>query len=312
MMSLFYRVLLCLFLFTPSLCAKEKPLVVYVHESIYILQQDLLTQQCDFPLILKSFSGADLLAKALLEKGNGRADVIVGLEGEQALQQRILDIAVDLPKDLLSKISLPFSWECKRFIPLSYAYLTFLYNREKVMPDLDNLEDFLKTLPDKSIVIPDPRTSMVGRGALAWIPAQDDGLLHKKVLTYPKGWSGSVAILNGGKAAVMLGYTTSALFHRKNGQTSIDAALFKGTPHPVQVMTAFLLKKKKIHPKAEVFLRVLLSKEVQKTAFEQYSYPVIEVDIPREFEDLRPPKAFVLEEFTDERLQSWMRAGYAQ
>ncbi len=79
----FYRVLLCFFMLLVTISATNhsvKPLVIYIHETIYSAQKEYLTKLCDFPILLKPFSGADLLTKALLEGKESKADVIWGLE----------------------------------------------------------------------------------------------------------------------------------------------------------------------------------------------------------------------------------------
>lgn len=290
----------------------QSPLLVYVHETIYSAQKERLEKLCPFPVILKAFPGADLLGKIILERDTPKADIVLGLGGEQAFHKDIEALASRLPKSLLSRLSLPFAWDSTQFLPISYAYLAFLYHEDRVQPDQENLHKFLRSLPVKSLVMADPRTSIVGRGGLSWISPQDYKLLHEKVRTYPKGWSGAFALFKIQKTSVMLGYTTSVLYHHEKGQRSVQAALFEKTHHPVQVMTAFILQKKHPHPKAIEFLEVLLSTDIQERSTPQYSYPVIDVDIPKEYEDLRPRNAFVLKEFSEERLKAWMKAGYAR
>ncbi len=312
-MSHFYRALLCFFMLLLNVSATNhpvKPLVIYIHETIYSTQKEYLTKLCDFPILLKPFSGADLLGKVLWGREKLKADVIWGLEGEQAFNEKVVGIAMDLPHDLYDTLSLPFKWESRRFLPISYAYLAFLYDMRSVEPDLKTSEAFLKSLPNKSTVIPDPRTSMVGRGGVSWIEPQHYGLLHQKVRTYPKGWSGAFALFEARKVSVMLGYSTSVLLHHNKGQGSIKAALFKEGAHPIQVMTAFLVKKKDRHPKAMAFLKILLSSEMQKTAFHHYSYAVTDIKVPAAYEALRPENAFVSQGFSQEHLKAWMAAGY--
>ena len=311
MYSLFYQTLLSLFVLIHPVCATKAPLVVYIHETIYLSQRDTLMKHCEFPLVLKPFSGADLLSRTLLEKGSGKADIIVGLEGEQAFQPRVKEFAAQLPLEILDQLSLPFPWRDECFLPIGYSYLAFLYDRTAPSPDLKNLQSFLKSVPSKSIVMPDPRTSMVGRSGLSWIRPQDDALLHKKVLTYPRGWSASMALFRAGKTPVMLGYSTSVLYHQQKGHSHIEVALFQNTPHPIQLMTAFILKKTHVHPKAVEFLKILVSQDVQQKVIENYSYPVIAMKVPESFENLRPRAAYLPKEFSGERLKKWMRAGYA-
>ena len=293
--------------------SSQRPLVVYIHETLYVTQKEILEKQCDFPLILKPFSGGDLVGRILLEGSSLKADVVVGIEGERLNDPSIASLAEPLSKRLLQKLSLPFSWESKKFLPVSYAYLAFLYEAGSLQPVTESLTDFLKSLSPKSLVVPDPRTSMVGRGALSWVPLSDYKVLHKKTLTYPKGWSGSFALFNKGRAKVMLSYSTSVLYYLENNQPFIRWASFKKTPHPLQVMTAFVTAKKPLHPKAFLFLEALLSKAAQQGVVDHYAYPVIEMPIPDSYEKYRPKEAFLLEggaEKETENLKHWMAAGY--
>ncbi|NCP62036.1 MAG: thiamine ABC transporter substrate-binding protein [Alphaproteobacteria bacterium] len=293
--------------------APEKPLVVYIHETLYVTQKEALVKHCSFPLILKPFSGSDLVGKILLEGKHLKADVVVGLEGERMNDPRIASLAESLPPALFQKLTLPFSWKNKNFLPLSYAYLAFLYEEEALQPAQETLGDFLKSLPPKSLVVPDPRTSMVGRGALSWVAPSDYEMLHEKTLTYPKGWSGAFSLFNRGRAKVMLSYTTSILYHQANGQPFVRWASFKKTAHPLQVMTAFVSRKISPHPRAILFLEVLLSKAAQQGVIDNYAYPVIKISLPETYEKCRPQDAFLLEggEIKEaENLRKWMAAGY--
>ena len=315
-MSLFFYTFLfaALFLetdlYAKSSLAPARPLVIYVHEIIYSAEKERLEKNCEFPFMLKPFSGAGLLSRILIEGNKSKADVVLGLEGEQAFNQKVALLAKPLPRFLFDKLSLPFKWDKNRFLPLSYAYLAFLSKGKILTAVPNNKRDFLNSLPSKSLVMPDPRTSMVGRGGLSWIEEEGYETLHKKVLTYPKGWSGACALFQRGRVPVMLSYTTSVLYHHSQKDYEVNALIFQETPHPVQVMTAFMLKKKKEHPHAVEFLTILLSPEMQKGAQERYSYPVTSIDIPPEYEALRPPKAFLLRPLSPESLKAWVRAGY--
>ncbi|HBN22172.1 MAG TPA: hypothetical protein DD412_02930 [Holosporales bacterium] len=293
--------------------SSQKPLVVYIHETLYVTQKETLEKQCDFPFVLKPFSGSDLIGKILLEDEHLKADVVVGVEGERMNDPSIASLAEPLPEILFQKLSLPFSWKNKKFLPLSYAYLAFLYEAGQLQPATETLRRFLKSLPARSLAVPDPRTSMVGRGALSWVAPSDYEILHEKTLTYPKGWSGAFALFNKGRAKAMLSYTTSIIYHHKNEQPFIRWASFKKTPHPLQVMTAFVNAKKTLHPKAVLFLEILLSKPAQQGVIDNYAYPVIAISIPETYEKCRPKEAFLLEGGAAkeaENLRQWMAIGY--
>lgn len=291
----------------------QEPLVVYIHETLYVTQKDTLEKQCDFPFVLKPFSGGDLVGKILLEGERLKADVVVGIEGERMNDPAMASLAKPLPRTLFEKLSLPFAWKNKQFLPLSYAYLAFLYEAGRLQPVRETLAEFLKSLPPKSLVVPDPRTSMVGRGALSWVMPSDYTMLHKKTLTYPKGWSGAFALFNKGRAKVMLSYSTSVIYHHGNKQPFVRWVSFKKTPHPLQVMTAFVNAKKALHPKAFVFLETLLSKSSQQGVIDNYAYPVIDIPIPDAYEKCRPQESFLLEGGAAkeaDNLKQWMSAGY--
>ncbi len=316
----YFAVFFLFFLWSCAALAKSdkpqsspKPLVVYIHETLYVTQKETLEKQGDFSVILKPFSGSDLVGKILLEGSTLKADVVVGIEGERASDPRIASLAAPLPAALFQRLFLPFSWKDKRFLPISYAYLAFLYDGRTLAPSTETLESFLKSLPPKSLVVPDPRTSMVGRGALSWVKASEYGILHQKVLTYPKGWSGTFSLFNRGRAKVMLGYTTSVLYHQGKGQSFVRWAALKKTAHPVQVMTAFITAKKEVHPKAVLFLETLLSPSLQRMVIQNYGYPVIEISLPESHHHCRPKNAFLLEGGEgekDENLKNWMASGY--
>lgn len=285
-----------------------RPLVVYIHETLYVTQKEILAESCDFPIIFKSFSGADLVAKLTLERSRTKADIVLGLEGEQSSNPMIQGIAAEIPPEVQRLVQVPFVWDGSHFLPVSYGYLGFLYDAQKVAPNLENLSQFLRSLPPKSIVMPDPRTSMVGRGALVWLDFEGCNPLSQKVLTYPKGWSGTAAFFQRGRASVMLGYTLCI-----PKSPSQNVALFNKGGHPLQVMVAVLIDKKNPHKKVVEFLRTALSAPVQQKVIEAFSYPVIALDLPEFFEKGRPKKAFVLhgDREKDARLlRAWMQEGY--
>lgn len=325
MRSYYFTVLLsCLTLFSGSLSVQPSspptipPLIVYVHDSFYQCMKELLHTYQEAPVIYRPLSGQHLVwALKRGEQGGAalKADVILGLEAEKIHESTIREISAPLDEDLYQDLQLPFEWRYKTILPLTYAYYAFLTHTPNAQ-SYRTLPEFLEAQPDQSLIVADPRTSMVGRALLTWLAPDSLPLLHQKVRTYPSGWSGCFALFNQQHGQTMLGYSTSVLYYRHNNQKSIDWLPLTQAPHPISVQGAIKIKKAKPHPKLHSYLKFLLSTAIQSNLMKKnYSYPVTPVTISPEAEACRPASGFLLEPnpiAMQQLIQAWLQAGYRQ
>ena len=318
---------LCSFL-THAQNTSSRPLIVYVHDSFYYCMKDILDAYQEAPVVYKPLSGHHLVW-ALKRGGQGgaalKADIILGLETEKIYESAIQEISAPLDEDLYHDLHLPFEWRYKTILPVTYAYYAFLTHTPNAQ-SYQTLSEFLEAQPDQSLIVADPRTSMVGRALLTWLAPDLLPLLHQKVRTYPSGWSGCFALFNQQQGQTMhqktmqgptmLGYSTSILYYRDKNMKEIHWISLAKAPHPITVQGAIKIKKTKSHPKIQSYLKFLLSPKVQsKLMARNYSYPVTSITVTPEAEACRPALGFLLESnppAMQHLIQAWFKAGYSQ
>ncbi len=128
-------------------------------------------------------------------------------------------------------------------IPFDWSPLTFIFRSGKTKPP-KNWDDLLDKRFQKSITMPDPRTSNLGWQFLKWI-ITDKGesnalaylkLFREQIFSAPPSWSSSYGLFQAGQSQMAFSYVTSLLYHHWEERKPDDfAAVAFTTGHPVQV-----------------------------------------------------------------------------
>lgn len=239
-------------------------------------------------LVLTFIEGEDavsLLSRAILEKDDPQADILIGLDNNTADKAVSADILQEYKPenaDILVQASLENAlggnW---KITPYDYSHFAIIYNTESSLPAPKSLEDLADPKYQKSLILMDPRTSTPGLGFAAWTVAifGDRYLdywkaLRPNILAVAPGWSSGWGMFEKGEAPLVISYTTSpAATVEYSGSTAYKALIFD-EGHPVQVEGAAILKNAKNPEGAKKFIDFLISDEAQSILpLTQWMYP---------------------------------------
>lgn len=239
-------------------------------------------------LTLTFIEGEDavsLLSKAILEKDDPVADILIGLDNNssyKALEAGLLqeykpqDADSLIPGSLVKEIG--GDW---KITPYDYSHFAIIYNTKSSLPAPKSLEDLTNPVYEKSLILMNPRTSTPGLGFAAWTVAVfGDGYLDywkalkPNILAMTPGWSAGYGMFEKGEAPLVISYTTSpAAGVEYNGSTDYEALVFD-EGHPMQVEGAAILRNAKNLDGAKKFMDFLISDDAQSVIpLTQWMYP---------------------------------------
>jgi thiamine transport system substrate-binding protein len=308
------RMICLLVLSHGSLTAFGNELVVYTTSSfasgVGKFAKDNFEKKYNCKVDYQSFSGLEQMAsrKGYKPKGDG----IVGVSYELLVKNDLMSLFVPLEIEKREGFS---GWEDKRFIPIFYALLGFVYDSNKISKPIESFEDLLKS--HQKIIVTDPRTSNPGFGLLLWIKriygerAKDYWKrLSPQILTSPKSWSESYSLFMKGEAPIVLGFNTSPAYHRLvDHKKNFKAIKFKEGNY-VQYSVAGMFKESKHKELFKKFVEYLLSEEVQtEIAFKDWSYPIrpIKKSLPEEFRPITEKDAPLPIEQVNKNKKKWVK-----
>lgn len=226
-----------------------------------------------------------LLSKAILEKDDPQADVLIGLDQNcsyKALEADILETYKPenadqlIPESLVKEIG--GNW---KITPFDYSHFAIIYNTKSSVPAPKSLEDLTNPVYQKQIILMNPRTSTPGLGFVAWTVAVlgDNYLdywksLQPNILAMTPGWSAGWGMFEKGEAPLVISYATSpAATYEYNGATDYEALVFD-EGHPIQVEGAAILKGAKNLEGAKKFMDFFISDDAQNVIpLTQWMYP---------------------------------------
>lgn len=228
---------------------------------------------------------AQILSKAIIEKKNPYADVVIGLDNlvwEKAYENDVLQTYKPSNSDVIFdnlEEQLGGKWI---LTPYDYGYFAFIYNTMAELPVPECLEDLTKPVYKNKIILMDSRTSTMGIGFEQWIHSvykdsfYDDYMkrLEPSVLTVAPGWSIGYGMFTNGEAPLVLSYVTDTPYHIYNGEGNQFKALFFKDGHIKQVEGAGIIKGAKNLNGAKKFIDFLISEEAQNVLpLTQWMFP---------------------------------------
>ena len=231
--------------------------------------------------------GVQLLSRAILEKNNVQADIILGLDNNtapKAISQDILSSYKPknsesvIPESLFSQLG-----ESNLLTPYDYSHFALIFNTQSNLPEPKSLSDLTNPVYKNKIILMDPRTSTPGLGFVAWthsIFSDDDSfinfwtLLKSNLLTMAPGWSAGYGLFTAGEAPLVISYTTSPAANLEYDKIDYYKALVFDEGHYIQVEGAGILKNAPHRKAAELFMDFLISEEAQsELPLTQWMYP---------------------------------------
>ncbi len=264
-----------------------------------------------------------VLNRAVLEKDNPRADIILGIDNNmlaRALEEKVLQ---PYRSPNLENIPGKFIFD-KTFsvTPFDYGYFAIVYDSKALEDPPESLEELTEARFRKKIILEDPRTSSPGLGFLLWtIDVYGDGFtdywkrLMPNLLTITDGWDSAYGMFTGGEAPMVLSYTTSPAYHAEYENTDRYRALIFREGNYIQI-EGMGITRGAPHPEtARKFIDFILSKDFQEEIpLTNWMYPVDpEVDTPESFRLAPEPDNFLqipadrIRKNLDTWIDMWMR-----
>ena len=277
--------------------ARQKEVVIYTYDSF-------VSEWGPAPEIAKGFEaatglkatfvdcgdGVQLLSRAILEKDDVQADVILGLDNntaQKALDSDILDSYS--PKDsdsiIAPELQAQFGEAAKgKLTPYDYSHFALIFDTRSDLPEPKSLSDLTDPVYKRAVILMDPRTSTPGLGFVAWTRAifpNDSEFtdfwtkLAPNVLTVAPGWSAGYGLFTNGEAPIVLSYTSSPAANLEYDKIDYYKALVFDEGHYMQVEGAGVLKNAPNKKGAQIFMDYLIGEEAQGTLpLTQWMYPV--------------------------------------
>lgn len=305
---------------SPADAERAKEVIVYTYDS-FVSEwgpgpeiEELFEKKTGLNLtFVDCGDGVQLLSRAVLEKNNVTADVILGLDNNIAKKARnegILssykpaDAEKVIPENIRSQLG--DDWT---LTPYDYSHFAMIYDTQSEVPCPQSLEDLTKDIYKKKIILMDPRTSTPGLGFVAWTLAvyQDKvedywKALKPNILTMTSGWSSGYGLFKKGEAPLVISYTTSPASHVEYDNTDRYIAPIFAQGHSIQVEGAGILKNAPNRKGAEAFMDFLISTEAQATLpLTQWMYPANKnVELPESYKKAAPVPEVTLTADPDE------------
>lgn len=272
------------------------PQIVKKFEEIYGIKVNMI----DFG------DAGSVLTKAISEKDNPNADIIIGIDNNMYAKALKEDILAEIEVKPESNINNDLFFGNKsKLLPFDYGYFSIIYNSESISNPPSSLEELTKPEFEKSLILMDPRTSSPGLGFLLWtISVYDENYLDfwdrlkPNILTISDGWTSGYGLFTQGEAPMVLSYTTSPAYHAEfEDNTNYKATIFKEGNY-LQLEGVGIIKGASNVSNAEKFLTYLLSAEAQNIIpLTNFMFPVNnDVVLPDSFKyALRPEKAIQMD-----------------
>ncbi|MGC9313871.1 MAG: thiamine ABC transporter substrate-binding protein [Sediminispirochaetaceae bacterium] len=253
--------------------------------------------------LVSAGDGAQVLQKAVLEKGNPRADVLVGIDNNllsTAIRQDVLEPYRSLES---GKIDPDLIFDEEFYVtPYDYGYFSIIYDTEKIDEPPRTMQELTDPRFKDQLILMDPRTSTPGLGFLMWSVHRygEDFTcywenLESSILTITEGWDSGYGLFTSGEAPMVLSYTTSPAYHVEyEDSTRYQAAVFEDG-HYMQIEGMGVVKGAPHPDAARKFIDFALSDSFQSVIpLTNWMYPVVPgTELPASFEYApEPEKSF--------------------
>lgn len=248
------------------------------------------------------------LNKAVLEKEDAQADVIIGIDNNLASQARKQGVLEAYKPQNAEKLidsrledELGGDW---LLTPYDYSHFAMIFDTESGIEPPASLQDLTKDIYKKKIILMDPRTSTPGLGFLTWTAsvfgdkAEDFWkALKPGILTMTSSWSEGWGMFMEGEAPLVVSYTTSPAYNVEYDKNYRYQALVFEEGHVEQVEGYGLVNGAPNKEGAKLFMDFLISEEAQATIpLTQWMYPANkDVQLPQSYKDAAPIPGKTLE-----------------
>jgi len=268
----------------------EADLVIYAYDSFVaewgpgplIIPKFTELHDVDVEVISVGDAG-QVLNRAILEKDNPKADIVVGIDNNMLSRALEEDLLQPYRSANLDAIPQQLIFDSTHSVtPFDFGYFAFVYDSEALENPPASLEELTDPRFRRRVIIQDPRTSSPGLGFLLWTIAVygEDYLeywerLEPNLLTITDGWDTAYGMFTSGEAPMVLSYTTSPAYHVEYEQTDRYRALLFREGHYLQIEGMGILKGAP-HPElARRFIDFVLTEDFQsEIPLTNWMYPV--------------------------------------
>lgn len=228
--------------------------------------------------------GVQIASKAIIEKNQPNADVLLGLDNfifQKAADADILEKFKPSNSDVIDpdlERALGNNW---LLTPYDYSPFAIIFNKKSGIEAPTCLEDLTKAEYNKRLILMDPRTSTPGNGFDIWVrTVYGDKYvdymkrLNPSILTMAPGWSVGYGMFTDGEAPLVISYVTSPAYHIEYNEGDNFVALEFTDGHVMQVEGAAIVKGAPNMNGAKKFIEFLISEEAQnEIPLTQWMYP---------------------------------------
>lgn len=303
---------------------QEKELVIYAYDSFVSWGLSDATihkfeEKCNCKVTVLGVGDAGaVLSKAILEKDNPKADIVVGIDNNLLARALEADILIQYKPKNLELIPEEFVFDKSyHVIPFDYGFIAFVYDSEVVKEPPKSLKDLTDEKWRKKIILEDPRTSSPGLAFLYWTIAVygEDYLdywreLKPNILTISEGWDTAYGMFLSGEAPIVLSYATSPAYHVEYEDTYKYKALAFEEGNYMQIEGMGILKGSKNQELAKEFIEFMLTEDFQKEIpLTNWMFPVNpKAELPESFKyAAKPEKILVLNyQEIEENKEKWL------
>lgn len=287
---------------------RQKEVVIYTYDS-FISEwgpgseiQRMFEEETDYQITwVNCGESVQVLTRAILEKNNTQADVLLGLDNnlsQKAVESNILlqykpQNADEILQAGISTI-LSEDWY---LTPYDYSHFAMIYDSLSTVPCPSSLEDLTNPVYKNKIILMDPRTSTPGLGFLAWTVAVygEDvndywARLKPNILTMAPSWSTGYGLFKKNEAPLVISYTTSAASHIEYDNTDRYKTVIFEQGHTIQVEGVGILQNAPNVNGAKSFVDFLISEKAQEVIpLTQWMNPVnVNVKFPESYTKAAP------------------------
>ncbi len=312
--------------------AEDSTLVIYAYDSFASWGLENATipkfeEMYGVNVEVRTYGDAgQVLGKAIMEKKDPQADVIIGVDN--SLLQKALDNDVFEPYTPENLSSIPSRLDfdpSHHVVPFDYGYVALVYNKSQVQHPPQTFDDLIKPEWKNRFILEDPRTSSTGLAFLLWGIAADGDQFNRSywsalagnALTISSGWDSAYELFTAGEAPIVVSYATDpAYWVEYYNSTNYGASFLKVDGQYsgyLQIEGIGLVKNAKHPDLAKKFIDFSLSTDFQKEIpLTNWMFPVNpNATLPDCFEyAVRPERnlsipAELLAEKHDEWLNDW-------
>lgn len=268
--------------------------------------------------LISAGDSGQVLQKAVIEKDNPKADILIGIDNNllaRALEEDIFspykpEKAEQIPKELIFDPDF-------HVVPFDYGFFAIIYDSQKISAPPVSLDDLLKKEFSKSIILMDPRTSGPGLGFLLWTVKEYGSSftdywtrLQPSILTITDGWDTGYGLFTSGEAPMVLSYTTSPAYHVEYENSDRYRAAVFSNGNYMQIEGMGIVKNAANRKAAEMFMNFALTEDFQKVIpLTNWMYPVLpDTLLPESFKYAPIPekKLIIPSKTISENMDRWI------